>query len=297
MKSSTHLFFENLLLSTLTFFKILIRSNFRVKFPPKDQFKNDILIIGNGPSLNQSIEKLLALGKEKMDFLAVNFFAFSEYFERFSPNLYVIAAPEFWLEDVDQDYKDKRLELFRKMVELVDWDFYLFVPFEGKKIKFWQEILKKNSHIKLSFFNTTPVEGFYSLNKIFYKYKLGQCRPHNIIIPSLFIALGLNYRNIYLIGVEHSWLPNILVNEKNEVLIKQDHFYDNKEAVYKPMKKLGKGKRHLHEVLEKFYLTFKGYFEIDKYARSNNARIYNLTINSYIDAFEKIDIDKIYLNK
>jgi len=156
-------------------------------------------------------------------------------------------------------------------------------------------MLKKNERIRIIYFNNTPVEGFFQLNKIYFQLNLGMSRPHNIIIPSLFIAINLGFRNIYLIGVEHGWLPNIMVSEKNEVLIKQDHFYDKKEANYKPMKKLGKGERHLHEVLEKFYLTFKGYFDIRKYAELKSSRIYNLTINSYIDAFEKLEIDKIDL--
>jgi hypothetical protein len=297
MKSATHLFFENLLLSTLTFFKVLIRSDFSVKFPSGDLFRKHILIIGNGPSLNQSIPRLLSLNRENLEFLAVNFFIFSEHFTAFAPKLYVISAPEFWLDDVDKDYKDKRQRLYNLMADQVTWDLYLFVPVEAKKIRFWQEILGKNNYIRICFYNTTPVEGFFQLNRIYYRYRLGQCRPHNIIIPSLFIALGLNFRKIYLIGVEHGWLPNIVVNEKNEVLIRQDHFYDKREAAYKPMKKLGKGTRHLHEVLEKFYLTFRGYFEIEKYARLNNTRIYNLTINSYIDAFEKIEINNLDIDK
>jgi hypothetical protein len=268
-----------------------------VKFPSGNLFKKNILIIGNGPSLNQSIPKLLSLNRDNFEFMAVNFFAFSEHFVKFSPKLYMIAAPEFWLEDVDQDYKDRRLKLYRLLADLVEWEFYFFVPAEAKKIRFWQEILGKNNHIKIFFYNTTPVEGFFSLNSIYYRYRLGQCRPHNIIIPSIFIAMGLDFRKIFLIGVEHGWLPNIVVNGKNEVLIRQDHFYDKQEATFKPMNKLGKGKRHLHEVLEKFYLTFRGYFEIEKYARLNNTRIYNLTINSYIDAFEKIDIDHIQIDK
>jgi hypothetical protein len=239
------------------------------------------------------MDKILSWSEQDIHFLAVNFFAESISFEKLKPQIYVVAAPEFWIGDVDEEYKDKRKKLFNRLAEIVRWDMLFFIPYAAKKEKIWQKILRANKHIKVVFYNNTPIEGFLSLNKFYYKKNLGMCRPHNVIIPSLFIGINLRYRNIYLIGVEHGWLPNIIVNEKNEVLIKQDHFYDKKEALHKPMKKLGKGERRLYEVLEKFYLTFKGYFEISKYALSKNIRIYNLTINSYIDAFEKTDIHKL----
>jgi len=293
MKSNIHIFFENFLLSFLTFFKVMIKSKFILKYPAPDPLTDNILIIGNGPSLKNSIKKILTWEKLTMDFLAVNYFAQSELFVKIQPIIYVIGAPEFWITNVDDIYKEKRLKLFHTLVDLVKWDFYLYIPYEAKKVKFWQDIIRQNNHIKIVYYNNTPVEGFFFLNKLYYKNNLGLCRPHNVIIPSLFITINLKYKNIYLTGVEHGWLPNIIVNKNNEVLIKQDHFYDTEEANYKPMKKLGKGSRHLFEVLEKFYLTFKGYFEIKKYATIKNIRIYNLTINSYIDAFEKIDIDNV----
>ena len=58
---------------------------------------------------------------------------------------------------------------------------------------------------------------------------------------------------------------------------------------------MGSGSRKLFEILDKLYLTFKGYFEIKKYVSTKNTRIYNLTTNSFIDAFEKFDIEKLNL--
>jgi hypothetical protein len=53
------------------------------------------------------------------------------------------------------------------------------------------------------------------------------------------------------------------------------------------MRKRYDEERKLHEILHKFYLTFKGYHEIKEYALKNNSVIYNLTEGSFIDAFER----------
>jgi len=295
MKSKVHIFFENALLSTLTFFKVLIKSNFFLSYNKSIKRNKNLLIIGNGPSFKESINRLSEENKSHLDLLAVNFFANSDFFLILKPLIYVISAPEFWISNVDENYITSRNKLFKSLADNVEWNMILYVPYEAKKIKFWQNVLKTNPHIKIDFYNNTPIEGFPFLNTLYYNNNLGMFRPHNVIIPSLFISIGLEYENIYLIGVEHSWLQNLRVNQDNEVQIKQEHFYDQQKAQYKPMKKMGSGSRKLFEILDKLYLTFKGYFEIKKYVSTKNTRIYNLTTNSFIDAFEKFDIEKLNL--
>jgi len=57
------------------------------------------------------------------------------------------------------------------------------------------------------------------------------------------------------------------------------------------MKKTGKGKRKMHEILIKFVHSFAGYFDINNYAKSQNVRIINITPDSFIDAFERMKLD------
>ena len=51
--------------------------------------------------------------------------------------------------------------------------------------------------------------------------------------------------------------------------------------------------KKLHEILKKFYFTFKSYWFLKEYAESEGTKIYNLTEGSYIDAFDKLDYDEI----
>ncbi|MFT6246481.1 MAG: hypothetical protein ACJA0U_003477 [Salibacteraceae bacterium] len=51
--------------------------------------------------------------------------------------------------------------------------------------------------------------------------------------------------------------------------------------------------RMLHEIIHKFYLSFKGYWEIKDYAIKKNVKIYNSSENSMIDAFERKKLSDI----
>jgi hypothetical protein len=117
-------------------------------------------------------------------------------------------------------------------------------------------------------------------------------RPHNVLIPSIMIALSLGFKKIFLFGADHSWLKDIWVDEENNVLLQQKHFYDIDKAKPRHMDYLGKGKRKMHEVLIKFYHSFKGYFEIDAYGKNQGKTIYNCTPGSYIDAFDRLSSPK-----
>jgi hypothetical protein len=66
----------------------------------------------------------------------------------------------------------------------------------------------------------------------------------------------------------------------------QPHFYKEDEreqsrvvSVYRNVK--------LHEVIYSFYVAFRSYHEIASYANYCGITIYNITPNSYIDAFPR----------
>ena len=100
-------------------------------------------------------------------------------------------------------------------------------------------------------------------------------------------CIKLKYKQIYLMGADHSWLPEISVNQENEALINHKHFYD--EDVTKPQKMQDyiSRPRKLHEIIHKFYLTFKGYWEIKRYADYKDVSVFNVSEYSMIDAFER----------
>jgi len=279
---NTRLFFEGVV-------KIIFVSKFRNYHKLVEPKLNTAIILGNGPSLNIELAKPEFLKRlNSVDVVVVNFFNQSDFFEKIRPSYYVLAAPEFWIKDVAQLYIDLRTQLYLDFQTKVTWSMTLFIPFQAKKEKFWQEVVAKNPKITVVFYNIVAFEGSRSFMNFVMRKKLGQPRLHNIIGPSILNLIWLNYSKIYLTGVEHSWLPLIHVTQNNEAVLGQPHFYDNNTT---PEQMNGPtGKRKLHEILHKFYVTFRGYFEIKNYADSIGVEIINLTENSFIDAFPKQNV-------
>ncbi|MCK4662948.1 MAG: hypothetical protein KAT68_08790 [Bacteroidales bacterium] len=290
-KSSFQIFIENLVLSSLTILKVLLLSKFFIKFPQRTKC-NNCIILGNGPSLNKVISNEIKL-LSKNNLFCVNYFVYTDYFSILKPQYYVINAPELWGENVLKKVKNNSEKLFSAIGKKTKWEMILFLPYSAKKNQIWRNYLGDNNFIKICYFNTTPVEGFSILNNFFFKHGFGMPRPHNVLIPSLILSIGLNYRNIYLLGIDHSWLKEISVDKNNNVFINQKHFYDENSSEPKAMHKGGIGKRRLHEVLQKYVYSFRGYFEIKKFADKKNINIYNCTRDSYVDAFERKNLSEL----
>lgn len=288
MKSKAQILLEKLFFSTLSVPKILLmskRNGFK-NIHHKKQHK-DCIILANGPSLKKSIEFITKI-QSNYDLMCVNHFAETEAYSILKPTHYILNAPEMWMDDVEPEFIKKGEKLFNAIQSNTKWEINLFIPSSAKNYSRWKNILNQNPQIHINYFNTTPVEGFDSLlTKSIYK-GWGMPRPHNVLIPSTVLCMRMRYEKIYLVGADHSWLPEIWVDEANNVFLTQKHFYDEDKAKAKPMDKLGKGNRSLPEILEKFTYAFSAYFKLNEIAQKHNQKILNATEGSYIDAFERI---------
>ncbi len=282
----------------LTLIRIILLSKIPQKHPVDNTFE-ECVILSNGPSLTQSLKDHPEF-IESRELFCVNFFAVSDLYEKLKPSLYIIAAPEMGMKNVSTATRERFADLFLKISQKTTWPVVLYLPFSVRKNALFKSNilnpLSRNNNIKICFFNNTPVEGFWLFCVFFFRFNLGMPRPHNVLIPSILLAINLSFSKIYLLGADHSWLNEIHVDENNEVQIHQKHFYDHDTAVPRPMLKKGQGIRRLHEVLIKFVYAFEGYFILEKYAQNRNVKIINATPGSYIDAFERYREGKATLN-
>ncbi len=287
MKSKIQTSLENAALSFLSIAKVVIASKFHSPMPSKN--KKDCIILANGPSLKDSIRQNPDVyNKENYDLLCVNYFPNTDFYTQLQPSYCVLLAPEYWVAefaDISNIIK-QREELFKNIEAKTTWEMTILIPWEAKKTKLWQNLFKDKPNIHIHYFNRTPVEGWQPINRFLFRHNLGMPRPHNVLLPSIWLTINMQYQNIYLIGADHSWLPEISVTDDNQVLINQKHFYDNSTSVPKPMLK-ATGHRKLYEILDKFTLAFKGYFILKDYASTKNVKIWNATPNSFIDAFDR----------
>ncbi|MCT4582251.1 MAG: hypothetical protein N4A35_12635 [Flavobacteriales bacterium] len=287
MKGTT--FIKELLMSLISLVKVIVTSKGYALTKIK---QNKVVVLANGPSLKRVIEEKENIDRLKeTDLICVNYFCESEVFKLLKPNYYIISAPEFWIENVEEVYVKKRKLMYDTLVREVDWSMEFYIPFQARKNDFWRQILKKNKHIHIIFYNDATVEGLTFVSKAIYNRKMGMPRSHNILGNALMMMIWKGYKEIGVLGADHSWLPTVNVTEDNVALLTQRHFYEKKKAEAKAMRKKGVGQRKLHEIIFKFYLAFKSYFEIKEYASEKEVEIINLTEGSYIDAFERSNLE------
>jgi hypothetical protein len=283
-KTGIQIFLENIVKSCITVIRILLLSGWKTRL---GSYKShECVILGNGPSLSSSIEsnRDFMQGKE---LICVNFFPESPLYTALQPRIFITAAPELWRTGVSPELSERGKALFKTMVERTSWPLHFYIPKNASHYKEWRNIIAQNPNIRIFYFNNTPVEGFRFFRHCCFNRKLGMPRPHNVLIPSLMIAIQTRFRRVFLFGADHSWLPEISVDDDNRVLINQKHFYDEGKTTPQPMHKGGKGERKLHEVLMKFVYSFEGYFTIRQYAEYKHTQILNCTPGSFIDAFDR----------
>lgn len=256
------------------FVKMLVGSH-RVVYPKIDR-ERPMLILANGPSL------AITLAEEsdvltRYDKMAVNFAANTPQFANLKPEYYILADPHFFDNPTDSNVA-RLLENVRK----VDWPMTLFVPFAALK----RCPLKANDFLRIEGYNAIGVEGFDWFVDWAYSSRLAMPRPRNVLIPAIMTSIGLGYKTIYLAGADHSWTSTLTVDETNAVLPSQPHFYEEDPAEKERIRDVYRS-IPLHSVLYSFYLAFRSYFQIERFAASRGITIYNATPGSFIDAFKR----------
>lgn len=283
-------FLLNLGAVTVSLIRIVLLAKWRVKLT--DRLHDECVILANGPSLSSMIQRHNQFLEGK-DLICVNHFPTTTFYGQLKPAYYVTSAPDLWLDDIDTFFVEQSNQLFKSMASNTLWPVRFHIPYESRKFPRWKKLLQSNQEIKLVFYNNTPIEGWRWFRHLCFRLNLGMPRPHNVLIPCLTHAINMGYRKVFLWGADHSWLSEISVNNQNQVLINQKHFYDHRTSKGKPLDKRGVGERNMPELLTKFVHAFNGYFVLKEYADSRGTSIFNATPGSFIDAFERIDVESL----
>lgn len=256
---------------------------------------NECLILGNGPSLKDDINKNPNIFSVKKDFICVNDFVKSDYFELLHPTHYVLLDPFYWEGDQEE------LVLFFNHISVrTKWRLNLFLPQEIKNISLLDESgINENKFIKIYRYNRTPIDGFNIFNHVIFKSNLGMPWAQNVLVAAIFIAINIGYKKIYLLGADHSWHEELEVGDDNIVYVKQKHFYDGdivkRKPVYKKSMNMDQENNRfkMFEIFEAWGKMFRGYCILDQYAVKVGVKIYNAGSKSFIDAFERVEAQNI----
>lgn len=260
--------------SFLTLGKVALKSR-RVPRPMTKEGtpSSPLVIMGNGPSLAETVA-IHAEALEALDTTALNFAANTDEFFRLKPRHYVLADPHFF------SLGDSNVEKLWNRLAQADWNMTLHIP-TGRKVPSCAGNLQD-----IRRFNMTPAEGSETLCRILYRKGLAMPRPRNVLIPAIMEGMRDGYREIYLVGADHTWPHTLYIDDNNRVVTVQPHFYKEDPRELDRIADAYRGIR-IHDVLGSMAVAFRSYHAIRRYADSTGVRIFNATPGSLIDAFER----------
>lgn len=250
----------------------------QMKRQSKVERKKEVIVLGNGPSLKpiltNRLEELLSIDA---DITAVNFFCSSPYFAQIKPRLYVIADSAYFRPS-GEEWIEKQKEKTMECLFNVDWEMQLYIPASAKGSPLVDK-LQQNTNIIVCYYNLVPVSAFTRIERFIFKKNLGMPKPENVLNGCIYLLINLHYKDIYLLGADHTWLKEVNVNERNEVIMGYEHFYGDTNVV--------KLDSSLSEWLLTQYNCFKVHDRLRCYADYMNVNVYNATKGSFVDAYER----------
>lgn len=263
--------------SIISLIKVLFLSDFSLKTAKASRPLCGIL--GNGPSLKTTLERDAEF-LSQLELFAVNLFSITEQYTQLKPKNYLLLDWSF----MNPDHWHGRTGL-RGIVENTTWDLNLFVPTKMLKSEYFRNELAQNTHIKPIPFNYTIVTGFTGITHWLFRRGLGMPQSQNVLVATLFYALNMGFKEIYLFGADHSWHEMIKLDENNNMVVSDTHFYGQKDydiAVQETS--------YMSQQLFSLHKAFYGYEVLAKYAKSLGIKVYNASVKSYVDVFEKVKV-------
>lgn len=266
--------------------RVLRKSKFSRAAKYSDLNRGRAFVLGNGPSLANERPFLLKEFRGQ-DFFCVNYFANSDLYTDLRPKYYILADPGFWKPDVSGKLLESRNLLINNIKSRTNWPLTIFVPFEAEDV--FCSAFRSQSEIQISFFNNVPLYGRIRVVHELYRFGLGCPQVQNVLIAALFMAIQEGYKEIILLGADHSWHETLVLDRLNKVCLKDKHFY-NQEARLVPFS-IGCGESRTFTMSEAFYAIgrmFEGYRKLESYSKHVGAKILNASSITYVDAFERV---------
>lgn len=238
--------------------------------------KNEkIILIGNGPSAKDFLLQNECKGYK---YCCVNYFALDEdLFQLVKPNYYCIIDSMFYKKEFLE--KEKKVIELLKILEKVNWKMKI-ICYNGNKLPL------NNKWIEYHYINENYIGGSVNKAKLYlFDHNMANCGFQNVIVAALFYFVMSNAKKIVLTGVENNWHNELIVDENNNVLRNDTHFYGKQLLNLTEQGEIGKGE--LYKYFQFYYLTLYEYSIIAEYAKKKGVSIFNSCQNSFIDVFEK----------
>lgn len=275
----------------LSLLKVLKNLDLAARRPRKATSDRACLVLGNGPSLAEDLPRLDLHGRQ-FAVLSVNRFAESEIFESVRPELYVLADPAYWQADVSAAIRSMREGLYAQMKLRTTWPMRLVVPAKSRLLL--SREFSGHPWITLEFFNATPVRGYAGFVHRMCDWGLGAPPAQNVLVAAVHVALCEGFGAIALLGADHSWHENLVVDAQGRVCLRDRHFYDPSPQL-RPWVMADRDSTPftMDQLFRALSEMFRGYWVLRRHAATAGVRIGNASSVSYVDAFERIAVQDV----
>jgi hypothetical protein len=258
---------------------------------PQVESNRRLIVCGNGPSLGKQLEENQEVFQEN-DVLCVNMFSTTEYFFKIKPRYYCLIDPDCFAdsETITEDGR-KQIDAAWAALERADWEMELILPRYFKKSRYLQERVRTLS-INVRYLNMETFSGWGFLQDFFLKKQLCAPMAQTVLITAIYYGLCRGYKQIVLLGAESNWFKELEVDENNQVYINDSHYYGKNNR--RLLMAAGGRTLSIAEGLESDARAFRQYMFLASYAIKRKCAIYNATPNSMLDAFLRIEVEKLY---
>lgn len=254
--------------------------------PKVEHEKNRMVVIGNGPSLNKTVE-LYEKQLHEADCVMVNFSARTQFFEQIRPRYYMMADPGFINDrSIEESVKLLVLDLTNK----TSWPMTIVMP---DSLHVWESCaeLQKNQNISILFYNNKG----YNVPK----NKQYEALDENLVGPpaqtvlnaAIWLSVYWGYKETYIVGADTSFIQDIYVGQKDNVLYTVDrHYYNNQEVCPEEIEPEKNGHRFgfdMEHFLDTVHTMYVDYKMLMSYADWKGVKVYNASEYSMIDCFER----------
>ena len=247
-----------------------------------------LAILGNGPSLKQQLPRLIAeRAWEKMDMLAVNFFALSEEYSVVRPKFYILSDPQFFRK---AGHNTRIEQLYNALAEQTTWPMTLYVQYYNPEKFDYAAAVGHNPNIRIVPFHSIVYHGLRSLEFWCYRRGLGSGNFGTVVQNGEFIGILLGYKTIELYGVDHTLLDGLMVDDNNRLCRIKSHYYDSAPPAPEPIYYNATNPPRpytMHSYLAETAELFRGHEVLRDYADEMGVRIINRTEGSMIDSYER----------
>lgn len=236
-----------------------------------DETDKSVIILANGPSLNDI--DLNQVADSGLEIACVNYFPIrhKEFFWKLKPKHLVLLDPLFFIND------DENRRLF-SLLEKVDWPMNILIS-QGNKLPI------SNPNFFVKSLNCSALKSHHMTRYLDWCYRknLLTIGYQNVCCGALFYFIANRYKQIYLAGADMSEFKCLFVDEKNRIYGNYLHSYGMEDREYSTDVEQGE----FCYLLEMYQCMFEQFYYLSYFARRQNVFVSNLSINSYIDVFEK----------